>query len=192
MTEPPISLSPSQVSLILQRAAEIDARGESVTVEELKRIAAEAGIDAMATTTAIQEVLAEEDSEPPPPAKPEGKPPAKRSLVPSPWRIAVGGALGTAFGLILPSSEFGPLSVVALLLYILLRVVQSMKRGTELDYQLQNFALWFGVLMGTASTDIGSGDMAMAVFFGWFLTSVIGGLLVRFGPRTSDEPERSG
>ena len=46
MTNSPATVSASQVSLILERAAEIDARGDVLAVEELRRIAAEAGIDA--------------------------------------------------------------------------------------------------------------------------------------------------
>ena len=58
MTETPARISASQVRLILERAAEIDARGDSLTVEELRRIAAEAEIDPAATETAIQEITA--------------------------------------------------------------------------------------------------------------------------------------
>ncbi len=49
MTETPARISASQVRLILERAAEIDARGDSLTVGELRRIAAEAEIDPAAT-----------------------------------------------------------------------------------------------------------------------------------------------
>ena len=45
MTDAAKNISASQVSLILQRAAEIDASGDTLTVGELRRIATEAGID---------------------------------------------------------------------------------------------------------------------------------------------------
>ena len=66
MTDVPMKLTASQVSLILQRAAEIDARGDTLSIEELERIATEAGIDAQATRTAIAEFIA--DEVPPAPA----------------------------------------------------------------------------------------------------------------------------
>ena len=46
MTDPHGRLSVLQVSSILQRAAENDARGDTLAVAELRRIAPEAGIDA--------------------------------------------------------------------------------------------------------------------------------------------------
>ena len=50
-------LTPEQVSLILARAAEIDAQGESMTVDALREIAQEAGLDPAATGRAMDEVL---------------------------------------------------------------------------------------------------------------------------------------
>lgn len=89
MTDPPLKLTASQVSLILQRAAEIDARGDTLSVEELERIAAEAGIDVRATRTAIAEFIAEEIPVPAPepqvpaaphaPAVPRGVPTSSSS-----------------------------------------------------------------------------------------------------------------
>ena len=61
MTNSPATVSASQVSLILERAAEIDARGDVLAVEELRRIAAEAGIDRAATEMAIQEIMADRE-----------------------------------------------------------------------------------------------------------------------------------
>ena len=58
MTDPPLKLTTSQVSLILQRAAEIDARGDTLSVEELERIAAEAGIDGRATRVTVDASVA--------------------------------------------------------------------------------------------------------------------------------------
>ena len=52
-----MKLSPEQVSLILKRAGELDARGPSITVEELVAIATEAGLDPGATEPAIREVV---------------------------------------------------------------------------------------------------------------------------------------
>ncbi|MXX68908.1 MAG: hypothetical protein F4Y74_08110 [Gemmatimonadales bacterium] len=196
LTEPPMKLTTSQVSLILQRAAEIDARGDTLSVEELERIAAEAGIDARATRTAIAEFIAEEmPAAAPEPAVPAAaqltaSPPARgrRSSSPSPLRILSGGAVGVAFGFIQAFSESAAfLGFGGAVLYLVLRAVQSMKRGDQLDFQLQNFALWLGTLTGTLATDVLDGDEVTAVIFlVWLITSFLGGLLVRFGPREEE------
>ena len=196
MTDPPMKLTTSQVSLILQRAAEIDARGDTLSVDELERIAAEAGIDARATRTAIAEFIADEMPVPAPepavpaipqtPAVPRPRPRASSS--PSPLRILSGGAVGVAFGFIqVLSDSLAFLGFGGAVLYLVLRAVQSMKRGNQLDFQLQNFALWLGTLTGTLATDVLDGDEVTAiVFFVWLVTSFLGGLLVRFGPREEE------
>ncbi|MCY3598987.1 MAG: hypothetical protein OXN85_03300 [Gemmatimonadetes bacterium] len=200
MTEPPLKLTTSQVSLILQRAAEIDARGDTLSVEELERVAAEAGIDARATRTAIAEFTAEgmPAADPAPrvhaaPARhvPAG-PPARtrKSSSPSSLRILSGGAVGLAFGFIQAISESAAfLFFGGAVLYLVLRAVQSMKRGDQLDFQLQNFALWLGTLMSTLAAGVLEADEVTAIIlFIWLITSFLGGLLVRFGPR-EEEPE---
>lgn len=61
MNERPVRFSDSQVAHILKRAAEIDARGDSMSADDLRAIAAEAGIDPKATEAAIQSM----DCQPP-------------------------------------------------------------------------------------------------------------------------------
>lgn len=187
--------------LILQRAAEIDARGDSLTVEELKRIANEARIDPLATETAIQQVVAEEE---PAPVVVDEEPrlPAKKSLLPSPGWIVTGGAIGAAMGFLTALPQAVGMSAVGVsafggtVLYLVLRAVQSMKRGAQLDFQLQNFAVWFGMAMG--GTALGAsypGEIFGVALLFWIVTSVVGGLLVRFGPReeeAEDEVPRIG
>lgn len=191
MTDPPLKLTTSQVSLILQRAAEIDARGDTLSVEELERIAAEAGIDGRATRTAIAEFIAEEmpAPEPQPTAAPTVR--ATTSDAPSPVRIATGGAVGIACGFLLMLSTTGAaLGVGATVIYLMLRAVQSMKRGRQLDFQLQNFAVWFGAVIGGLATDyLWAEDIVGPLLVAWVATSVIGALLVRFGPRAEDPEE---
>lgn len=211
MSDLPERVSASQVTLILQRAAEIDARGDSLTVEELTRIAAEAGIDPEATEAAIREVVAAEDEAVPvlaeeeagtsvPPVAGPSKVPARASQFPSPGRILAGTAVGAAMGFVgAAMGGFGTLSPVlgppgvalaafgGTLLYLLLRAVQSMKRGAQLDFQLQNFAVWFG--MAFAGQIIGyfsQGEVFVIALMFWIVTSVVGGLLVKFGPREED------
>lgn len=187
MTDSPGRISASQVSLILQRAAEIDARGDTLTVEELKRIAAEAGIDPAATETAIQEVTEAEHVAPARTGRAaEGKSrlPETRSLSPSPALVVTGGAVGAALGFMtaLPDA-LGIPAFGATVIYLIVRALKSMKRGTPFDFQIQNFAVWFGMFVG--GTAIGAwGDVAVlanALVF-WIVTSVIGGLVIRFAP----------
>lgn len=188
MTRSPTGVSPSQVSLILERAAEIDARGDVLTVEELKRIAAEAGIDAAATEMAIQEIMADRDAAPVqtvPAAKEGSHLPVKDPKAPAPEWIVAGGAVGMALGFItaLPSVVGVP-ALGATVLYLLFRAVKSMKTGSELSFQLQNFAVWLGMALG--ATAIGTFTPALnltAALICWMIGSLVGGMIVRFGPR---------
>ena len=163
MSELPERVSASQVTLILQRAAEIDARGDSLSVGELKRIAAEAGIDPEATDAAIREVVAAVDAVPRraedartsvPVAAETSRLPAKESQLPSPGRILAGTAVGAALGFVgavtgfvgavpalIGTAGVGFAAVGGTLMYLLLRAVQSMKRRAQLDFQLQSFAV---------------------------------------------------
>lgn len=191
MTDSPATVSASQVSLILERAAEIDARGDVLAVEELRRIAAEAGIDAAATEMAIQEIMADRDAAPVPAVPEAGQGanlPARNPQVPSPEWIVGGGAVGMAFGFItaLPNVVAVP-ALGATVLYLLVRAVKSMKTGSELSFQLQNFAVWLGMALGaTAIGAFSAGTNFTAAFIGWIVISVIGGMIVRFGPREAE------
>ena len=183
----PATLTASQVSQILKRAAEIDACGDSMTVEELARIAGEAGIDPRATRTAITELFAPEMPVPAPDPRPPAVPAARAEgpASPSPGRIIAGGAVGAAFGLFFALSP--PTAIAgagATVVYLTLRAVQAMKRGSQLDFQLQNFILWFvsALIFGAG----GGFEGFMLTLLCWILTSVIGGLLVRFGPREGE------
>ncbi|MDE2751255.1 MAG: hypothetical protein OXI83_01645 [Gemmatimonadota bacterium] len=191
MTDSPARISASQVTLILKRAAEIDARGDTLTVEELRRIASEAGIDPAATEAAIDEVMTGEEPAPVPAVQvEEQKPelPVKKSESPSTGWIVASGAVGTAMGFITALPGF--LSVPAFgatVMYLMVRAVQSMKRGAQLDFQLQNFAAWLGMaLAGEAIGFVSEGFSAALALVLWIVTSGAGGLLVKFGPRDED------
>lgn len=197
MTDVPTKISASQVSLILQRAAEIDARGDTLTVEELRRIAAEAGIDPKATSKAIQEVLVDEGpgSEVAPPES--ANLPARRSKLPSPVRIVTGGAIGIVLGFLtslandITSPDMFPMAWLgfgATAFYLMVRAVQCMKGKTQLAFQLENFAIWFGGAVGAWAMDI----MPAGTVFGMALVlctlvALVGGVLVQFGPREEEE-----
>ncbi|MDE2783680.1 MAG: hypothetical protein OXK77_12050 [Gemmatimonadota bacterium] len=191
MTDSPARVSASQVTLILKRAAEIDARGDTLTVEELRRIASEAGIDPAATEAAIDEVMTGEEPAPVPAVQvEEQKPelPVKKSESPSTGWIVASGAVGTAMGFITALPGF--LSVPAFgatVMYLMVRAVQSMKRGAQLDFQLQNFAAWLGMaLAGEAIGFVSEGFSAALALVLWIVTSGAGGLLVKFGPRDEE------
>ena len=187
MKNSPATVSPSQVSLILERAAEIDARGDVLAVEELRRIAAEAGIDGAATEMAIQEIMADREAAPVPEAGKGNRLPAKNPKSPSPAWVVAGGAVGMALGFItaLPGLVVIP-AFGATVLYLVVRALKNMKSGSQLSFQLQNFAVWFGLAMG--GTAIGAGGEAFtASLVFWIVSSVVGGLIVQFGPR-EEEP----
>lgn len=191
MTDSPATVSASQVSLILERAAEIDARGDVLAVEELRRIAAEAGIDAAATEMAIQEIMADREAAPVPAVREAEQGtnlPAKKRNAPAPEWVVAGGAVGMAFGFIsaLPQVVGIP-ALGATVLYLLFRAVKSMKTGSELSFQLQNLAVWLGMALGaTAIGAFSTGTNFAAAFICWIVMSVVGGMIVRFGPREEE------
>ncbi len=194
MTDVPAKITASQVSLILQRAAEIDASGDTLSVEELRRIAAEAGIDPAATDKAIKEITADEEPATELAALEPAAVPAKPSRLPAPGWIFAGGAVGTALGFLVSFTDLYPaggmpfglawLGFGGTVFYLVTRALNSMKRGAQLDFQLQNLAVWFGSAVGAWAADVmWASDVFGMAFVTWFLTSVVGGLLVKFGPR---------
>ncbi len=64
-----------------------------------------------------------------------------------------------------------------------------MKRRTQLDFQMQNLALWFATAVGLAGTNpiLGDDAIGMALFL-WLIAAVVGGLIIKFG-RRGEEPE---
>lgn len=198
MTEEPTRISAAQISLILQRAAEIDAKGDTLTVDELHRIAAEAGIDPGATSKAIREILFDgETGTEVVPTEPASVP-ARSSKYPSTGRILAGGAVGTAMGFLVALADYGTspgfaaaawLGFGGSMFHLLVRALHCMKRKSQFVFQIENFVLWFGATVGAWATDIlwASDVLGMAVV-AWFLTSVIGGILVKFGPREEEDP----
>lgn len=67
-----------------------------------------------------------------------------------------------------------------------------MKRDAQLDFQLQNFAVWFGMFIGGTAISAWS-DIAVlgnALVF-WIVASVVGGLIVRLGPREKEPDDKA-
>ena len=199
MTDVPTRIPESQVSLVLQRAAEIDAAGGSLSIEELRRIAVEAGIGEEATDHALRELF-DQGLGPQPAVAGSAGIPTGVATPPSPGRIVAGGAVGLATGFLIGLGNIlTPLTSPNLLglgafcgtiSYLLWRAIQSLSQRTQLDFQMQNLALWFGTAVGLFGTyPILSDDaIGMAVLL-WLVAAVVGGLIIKFGPR-GEEPER--
>ncbi len=214
MSDSTARISAAQVTQILQRAAELDADGDALSLDELRHIATEAGIDPAATDAAIRELMAEPESASPAlptvatanapaapaPTTPSPAPPIPAQPTappPSPLRVILGGAVGMAVGFFAALPEaVGLTAFGGGILYIVTRAIQSMKRGAVLDFQLQNFTLWFGMFIGMTAIEAFPGAETFAfAFLLWIVTSVVGGLLVRFGPRhetRDDDPPQIG
>ena len=189
MSDSTVRISAAQVTRILQHAAELDARSDTLTLDELRHIAAEAGIAPAATDAAIRKLMTKPEIASPALPAPAGDvaPPAPTAAPPSPspLRVVVSGAVGMAMGFFtaLPA-VVGLTAFGGGILYLVTRAIQSMKRGAVLDFQLQNFALWFGILFGDMAIRSRQDSEVLAFVVGWWIvSSVVGGLLVRFGPR---------
>ena len=190
MTDTPARISASQVRLILERAAEIDARGDSLTVEELRQIADEAGIDRAATETAIQEITAGAEETPPPTTtEREVARPAKSPGYYSPPWIAAGGAVGMVLGFLSLVQDLVGLTVLgAVVLGLILRAVEAMKKRSHLSFQLENLAVWFGLAVAGIAGGVFAPEMLLFAVVAGIVLSVVGGLIVAFGSR-EEEPE---
>ena len=212
MNDQPTRFSDAQVAHILKRAAEIDARGDSMSAEDLRAIAAEAGIDPKATEAAIEELLAAEEGAPETSPEPGSSVVERSPQVPAtttglslPWRIAAGGAVGAACGFIYGLPVGGILigdwplftgnMVIGLgtvTLYLIARAVMSMKRGDQSGFQFENLAVWTGAALVTIpglAPFIFLHDILAPLIVAWFLVAVVGGLLVRLGSKERSEPD---
>lgn len=190
MTDTPARVSASQVRLILERAAEIDARGDSLTVEELRQIADEAGIDRAATETAIQEITAGTEETPPPTAteKEVARPAKSPRYYSLPW-IAAGGAVGIVLGFLSLVQDLVGLTVLgAVVLGLILRAVEAMKKRSHLSFQLENLAVWFGLAVAGIAGGVFAPEMLLFALVAGMVLSVVGGLIVAFGSR-EEKPE---
>ena len=98
MSDSTVRISAAQVTRILQRAAELDARSDTLSLDELRHIAAEAGIAPAATDAAIRELMTKPESAsdalPTPAADAAPSVAAVARPSPSPLRVVVGGRWG--------------------------------------------------------------------------------------------------
>lgn len=177
---PPGDFTPAQVRRILQRASEIDAHGEHASVEELLRVAREAGIDRRAMERAIAEVAAGDAPTLPAPSTPLMlASPDRDTLVPS---ILTGAGVGLVAGVftgVVVSSPVGVAGIAALFVFALVRAAQLGRKGALLEFEIQNL-----VTMGLAFAGMIAfqgplaEELSAVVMLLWVVTSVIGGGLV--------------
>lgn len=174
-----VRLTAEQVSLVLKRAAELDARGPSVSAEELIAIAAEAGLDPAATRAAIEEITAPK----PLPATPT------RSFMSAPSLLSTvgGGVLGFMLGLI-GTASLGPgIGMPALggtLIFTLYRWLRRRGSESRLVLFFEHFVTWLSFIVGAAAADnrMSVDIMIMAMLAG-AITSVLC-LVLPHGSRT--------
>ena len=183
--------SPEQVRRILQRASEIDAHGEHASVDELRRIAREAGIDLRAMELAISEVV---DGTGPPALAPEAdvqrrtSAPARDTLVQSILLGALAGVSGGAlFGVGMMTIVAG-LGFGGLFLFSLVRAAQLGRKGAILEFELQNLVTM--ALAAAAAVPFAGplydDDVAAGLMMLWIVTAVLGGGLVWWLGRDDD------
>ena len=108
------------------------------------------------------------------------------------WRgVAIGVALGFLIGLtntlIPPSPEPNFLALsgfIGTLAYLFRCAIKSMKRGAQLDFQMQNIVLWFGTAVGITVTypALAADAIGVSLLIG-LVAAVVGGIIIRFGPR---------
>lgn len=188
--------SPEQVRRILQRASEIDAHGEHASVEELLRVAREAGIDVRAMELAIAEVAEGDGGALEPAASgPRDAPAASPgdTLVPS---ILGGAGAGLVGGMLLGLAPFtwvAGLGIGGLFLFALVRAAQLGRKGALLEYEVQNLVtMALGMAAAIPSAGIWGDDVAAVLLTLWMVTTLLGGGLVWWlGRDASDPPEGS-
>ncbi len=158
---------------VLQRAAEFDVRGQSLTVSELRRMADDVQIERESVETAIKEVLTAK-------GRKSGHLPAfeRRSLL---FSAGVGVAMGFATAL---PSVFALPGIVAAVLYLAICAVTCMQSRAVLRYQVVNAVVWTaGALAALPHESNVAQDVALATFLNWVITAIVGGLMIAFGKR---------
>ena len=71
----------------------------------------------------------------------------------------------------------------AVALGLILRAVRAIRKKSHLGFQLENFAVWFGMALGGVASGVFTPAMLSAVFTVWIVASVVGGLIVSYGSR---------
>jgi hypothetical protein len=136
-------LNAEQVSLILARAAELDARGDSMTLDALREIAAEAGLDPSATRSAIDEVLQTTGV---------SLEPTRSSLAQVVRSSAAAGGVGAGLGVLAAAIPASGLPALGLALaYLLAGLVRGEDPAGRRTFLLKNTLTWSGFALGAVA-----------------------------------------
>lgn len=188
----PDRFSPEEVRRILQRASEIDAHGEHAEVDELLRIARDAGIDLRAMEQAMAEVASGVDRPLPVPTEaPSAKPVRAQAPDTMVRSILSAAGFGVGAGLVIGLiPDLYGLALGSLFVYSLVRAVQLGRKGGLLEFELQNLVLML-VSGLTALPFLGFMDdeLLAGVLVVWMVMTVLGGLVTWWRGRSGDDPE---
>lgn len=209
--EPDVALTETEARQVLERAAQSEIRGDTLTVAELTRVAQEAGFSPEYVDRAIAEILEARSVVASPRSVPESieeedeRPGSFFARVKGwvrPVKAALAGGIIGALARIsvapgAPTQMIGPFRVVqgfavslgllvagSIILAALHRRTRSFER-----MQVQILSLWAGFVLGwTALT--GAFDPRVTTIAGmfWFLSAVVGGAIVNFANHESPEP----
>ena len=162
---------------ILARATELDARSPTISVDELRAIAAELNV----SDTALDTALKEHQAVTPLPESTRRRGSLAVAGLGLPIGLIGGSLLSTATFFTAPSIWFA-LTAAGLLSSMGLIVLQS-KRPSLNSYVLHNSLLWGGIVLGTISTlavlgtSVGGGLLWIAVPYGlkhWLTSTILG------------------
>lgn len=201
-------LTEAEVHAVLRRAVEIESKGTGgLTLEEVRRIAREAGISPTALEAAFREVL--ETAQSPAPAEPP-PPPKPPSLLRRLLRPAALAGMGLLVGAWTAwwTGGYGlddPLAAALLAVASLKLAFHHRRRGDQESFQTDTVALWAGLAAawvfggdvanpwgghtiildpGGAATLYG---MIRLIGVGWLTSATLGGVIVHTG-RGGDGP----
>ena len=180
-----VRLSEADVKIVLERAARIETRANSLSVAELSSVAREAGISEQAVVQAVLEMLEERrmvqrPAEPAREAQPNS-PPAARPNRFRAWVTAAGCALaGVLAGGIAEAGDGPALYSVGLLLVALtFRAFHHRSEGSQRDLQLELVSAWAGFVAGFGMVDGGlDDDLVLVAGLFWLASVWVGGIIV--------------
>jgi hypothetical protein len=152
MAESPEHLSDERVKSILARAIEIDSNATTTSLQELRGIAAEIGVSAIALEAALREHTGGGE---PAKAAAARRLPTRIAMAGMPMGIVLGSVLAGAgkFGFLLGSFVTG-----AGLLGSGALIVLEARRGKLGSFNVRNLALWTGIAAGSLVVIAVAGD----------------------------------
>jgi len=157
---------------VLHRAAEFDVRDQSLSIDELRRMAADVRIGRESIDAAINEVLAT-----------RGQRSSDLPMVDL-RSILISCGVGILMGFATTLPAFALPGIVVAVLYLAVCAVTCLQTRAVLRFQVLNFALWVtGALTALLNENNVPQDVALATFLNWGISAIVGGLLIAFGRR---------